>query len=132
MYREWSVSHVPRPYRAAASQALEADGARRLWNESFFSAPQLKRDPLGCARKKLQERFSTPPCPTAPQISETSVGLAHAQSGPRGREGLVERGARSVWWAPSSGPPCRLSGGSSYGGGVAAPMHRARVRSEHR
>jgi uncharacterized membrane protein YhaH (DUF805 family) len=22
-------------------------GARRLWNESFFSAPQLKRDPLG-------------------------------------------------------------------------------------
>src|SRR6266566_4408730 len=33
---------------AAASQALEAGGARRLWNESFFSAPQLKRDPLGC------------------------------------------------------------------------------------
>src|SRR2546430_8334419 len=25
---------------------LEADGARRLANESFFSAPQLKRDPL--------------------------------------------------------------------------------------
>src|SRR5206468_1626253 len=25
----------------------EADGARRLRNESFFSAPQLKRDPLG-------------------------------------------------------------------------------------
>jgi hypothetical protein len=24
-----------------------------LWNESFFSAPQLKRDPLGCAIKKL-------------------------------------------------------------------------------
>src|SRR6266542_2268090 len=47
MYREWSVSHVPRPYRAAASQALEAVGARRLRNESFFSAPQLKRDPLG-------------------------------------------------------------------------------------
>src|SRR6266566_7985726 len=32
---------------AAASQALEAGGARRLWNESFFSAPQLKRDSLG-------------------------------------------------------------------------------------
>src|SRR5213076_1179175 len=31
----------------AAQQALEADGARRLRNESFFSAPQLKRDPLG-------------------------------------------------------------------------------------
>src|SRR5260370_41880471 len=27
--------------------ALEADGARRLGNESFVSAPQLKRDPLG-------------------------------------------------------------------------------------
>jgi len=26
---------------------LEAGGARRLRNESFFSAPQLKRDPLG-------------------------------------------------------------------------------------
>src|SRR5437773_10199348 len=24
-----------------------SDGARRLWNESFFSAPQLKRDSLG-------------------------------------------------------------------------------------
>jgi len=31
----------------AVWQALEADGARRLRNESFFSAPQLKRDPLG-------------------------------------------------------------------------------------
>src|SRR5882724_6645631 len=34
-----------------ASQALEAAGARRLWNESFFSAPQLKRDPLGADMK---------------------------------------------------------------------------------
>src|SRR5712664_3598867 len=32
---------------AAAQQALEAGGARRLRNESFFSAPQLKRDLLG-------------------------------------------------------------------------------------
>src|SRR5216117_3479149 len=31
----------------AAERALEAGGARRLGNESFFSAPQLKRDPLG-------------------------------------------------------------------------------------
>src|SRR5881396_2828762 len=31
----------------AAQQALEAGGARKLRNESFFSAPQLKRDPLG-------------------------------------------------------------------------------------
>ena len=33
--------------RVAAEQALEAGGARRLGNEFFFSAPQLKRDPLG-------------------------------------------------------------------------------------
>jgi len=30
-------------------QALEAAGTRRLRNESFFSAPQLKRDPLDSA-----------------------------------------------------------------------------------
>src|SRR5204863_8174537 len=29
------------------TRALEAAGARRLRNESFFSAPQLKRDSLG-------------------------------------------------------------------------------------
>src|SRR5256714_13233931 len=32
---------------SGSEQALEAGGARRLWNESFFSAPQLKRDSLG-------------------------------------------------------------------------------------
>src|SRR5712675_2173908 len=32
---------------ACCLTALEADGARRLWNESFFSVPQLKRDSLG-------------------------------------------------------------------------------------
>jgi len=31
------------------NKALEAIGARRLRNESFFSAPQLKRDSLGGA-----------------------------------------------------------------------------------
>src|SRR5512145_495925 len=36
----------------AAEHALEAGGARRLWNESFFSAPQLKRNPLGSTRVK--------------------------------------------------------------------------------
>src|SRR2546428_2854257 len=34
-------------FMIAPSQGLEAGGARRLWNESFFSAPQLKRGPLG-------------------------------------------------------------------------------------
>ena len=31
----------------SVQQAFEAGGARRLWNESFFSAPQLKRGPFG-------------------------------------------------------------------------------------
>jgi hypothetical protein len=29
------------------NKRFEAGGARRLWNESFVSAPQRKRDPLG-------------------------------------------------------------------------------------
>src|SRR2546430_11326106 len=50
-------------FMIAPSQALEAAGARRLWNESFFSAPQLKRDSLGrCAlpreRQGLRQRSS--------------------------------------------------------------------------
>jgi len=40
--REWA--------EAPPNKALEAGGARRLGNESFFSAPQLKRDPLGSIR----------------------------------------------------------------------------------
>src|SRR6266566_3079001 len=37
----------------AAKQGLEAGGARRLRNESFFSAPQLKRDSLRGKRVAL-------------------------------------------------------------------------------
>src|SRR5438067_8822592 len=33
-------------------RSLEAGGTRRLGNESFFSAPQLKRDPLGGASRR--------------------------------------------------------------------------------
>ena len=29
------------------NKRLKAGGARRLWNECFFSAPQLRRTPLG-------------------------------------------------------------------------------------
>jgi hypothetical protein len=37
---------------------LEAAGARRLWDESLFSAPQLKRTPLGPASSALlDQRF---------------------------------------------------------------------------
>src|SRR6266566_910578 len=37
---------------AERTQAFEAGGARRLGNESFFSAPQLKRDPLGAGQSR--------------------------------------------------------------------------------
>ncbi len=37
----------------AAEHALEAHGARRSRNASFFSAPQLKRDSLGAMRATL-------------------------------------------------------------------------------
>src|SRR6266446_6355418 len=44
---------------ACCLTALEAGGARRLWNESFFSAPQLKRDSLGgCAMPKTNKTQS--------------------------------------------------------------------------
>src|SRR5213080_5562494 len=33
--------------RRLPNKRLKLTGARRLWNESFVSAPQLKRDPLG-------------------------------------------------------------------------------------
>src|SRR5216117_53368 len=52
--RRWAESSI-----AAASQALEADGARRLRNESFFSAPQLKRDPLGRAQSFMLRTVSS-------------------------------------------------------------------------
>src|SRR5213076_1722823 len=44
----------------AAQQALEAGGARKLRNESFFSAPQLKRDPLGSGRLDSMTHPSSP------------------------------------------------------------------------
>src|SRR5881396_404186 len=45
----------------AAQQALEAGGARRLRNESFFGAPQLKRDPLGIPTSAVMNSESINP-----------------------------------------------------------------------
>lgn len=40
--------------------ALEADGARRVGNESSFSAPQLERIPLGSTtRRDMSKRLQT-------------------------------------------------------------------------
>src|SRR6266571_6728135 len=44
-------SLVPGP----PNKRLKLAGARRLWNESFFSAPQLKRDSLGGGAEFLGE-----------------------------------------------------------------------------
>jgi len=51
MTRPWALydDQTLAEVRRRAAQALEAGGARRLGNESFFSAPQLKRYPLGGA-----------------------------------------------------------------------------------
>jgi uncharacterized protein YdhG (YjbR/CyaY superfamily) len=43
------------PCLPAASQAIEADGARRFGNESFISAPQLKRGPSGSGLRSSAE-----------------------------------------------------------------------------
>src|SRR3989449_2886288 len=59
------------------TQALEAGGARRLRNESFFSAPQLKRDPLGSYLSYTQPskfRFPTPPTSAEHLASRGGVG----------------------------------------------------------
>src|SRR5437016_10829382 len=41
------VAFSSKHFGAPPNKRLKLAGARRLWNESFFSAPQLKRDPLG-------------------------------------------------------------------------------------
>src|SRR6266542_6263223 len=93
MYREWSVSHVPRPYRAAASQALEAAGARRLRNESFISAPQLKRDPLGCATRVNDETVFQNHTVGGSSSARASVGRVSLPAQRKGNEGLVRASA---------------------------------------
>src|SRR6266516_3698669 len=52
---------VQREASSSVSEALEADGARRLRNESFLSAPQLKRDPLGRSYGTSGSRQSAEP-----------------------------------------------------------------------
>src|SRR5213076_1876635 len=72
----------------AAQQALEAGGARRLRNESFFSAPQLKRDPLGRHTNMAGTWHSTRKGETSVRhtagfvvaISLAGLGTLHAQS----------------------------------------------------
>src|SRR5712664_1090341 len=84
--------------------ALEADGARRLRNESFFSAPQLKRDPLGGTQPTMHE----PPQPRelrpykpSPLLLLGSVALIAATI-------LNMLGSRS-YWAPVSASIAVLS-----------------------
>jgi len=40
---------------ALPNKRFEAGGARRLWSESLFSAPQLKRDSLDSAIELFKE-----------------------------------------------------------------------------
>src|SRR6266705_1699497 len=54
--------------------ALEADGARRLGNEFFFSAPQLKRDPLG-GREWQSRQSGTPGCLSKQRTSSSQPAV---------------------------------------------------------
>jgi hypothetical protein len=47
-----------------------------LWNESFFSAPQLKRDPLGCTMNNLAEQIESAGFAVVPSIlDEVTLGI---------------------------------------------------------
>jgi ketosteroid isomerase-like protein len=68
----------------AAYSALEADGARRLRDESFFSAPQLKRDPLDGGNTYRDEDHVTDrhlrrPAMIALFLTASAVGSSRAQ-----------------------------------------------------
>ena len=52
-----------------AEGALEAAGARRLGNESFFSPPQLRRDPLGRIHKPVSGSWKVEAVRTLPMPS---------------------------------------------------------------
>src|SRR5258705_37752 len=77
-------------------QALEPAGAHRLWNESFFSAPQLTREPLGGDNRMLSSsclpRYPSATCLTAALLALWCSPAAQAQD-----------------HSPAPLPACRLS-----------------------
>src|SRR5437762_679942 len=73
-----AAAHAAKLDRDATTlQALEAGGARRLRNESFFTAPQLKRTPLG---------------------GGPSSGLQHSPAGSLSNRGRASVGRRKGRW----------------------------------
>src|ERR1700704_6297472 len=95
--------------------AVEAGGARRLWNEFFFSAPQLKRDPLGST-------LMISPGPTVEVVVKRFEAPDEVRQFTRGRFELVTIGGMTIgratyqpgWkWSVDVGPTvgsgrCRL------------------------
>src|SRR6266446_1642825 len=101
---------------ACCLTALEAGGARRLWNESFFSAPQLKRDSLGSAVTETSNfvegrEDARSKCPSDASSREQSailasrVGYQHR----RGRSSYVFESVLPWPRAPGESRPVRNS-----------------------
>jgi hypothetical protein len=82
-FEKFCAQRAPMPRSSVSAMvlpALEGGGARRLWNESFFSAPQLKRDSLGstCA-DQLSRSSASCCCSFSPEPSGFARGGAHAE-----------------------------------------------------
>jgi hypothetical protein len=90
--------------RGCGLTALEADGARRLWNESFFSAPQLKRDPLGCATRVNYETVFQNHSVGGSEAPLASVGRVRSSCRHKGNASLVGASAGFLGRVPSPVP----------------------------
>ena len=71
-FSDISLQHAATLGLALPNTRLKPDGARRLWNESFFSAPQLKRISLG-GNTFLSTRSAKGSRPNAPPFNEFSI-----------------------------------------------------------
>ncbi len=83
--------------RALPNKRFEADGARRLGNESFVSAPQLKRDPLGCATRVNYEAVFQNHSGRRLLVTTRIRRASSLPAQRNGNEGLVRAGRGSRW-----------------------------------
>src|SRR3989442_2842755 len=109
---------------------LEVDGARRLGNETFFSAPQIKSNPLGSSRVNNPFEFLPDEIPNAIKA------LARPLTGPDdGQLAWSHLGAREVLRSLARSR-VGITRGEVYRGGVQPfPLddwecHRVRQRSD--
>ena len=75
-----------------------------MWNESFFSAPQLKRDSLGCATRVTDEPVFQNHSVGGSEAPPASVGRGRSSSRHKGTASLVGAGAGVSERVPSPVP----------------------------